>query len=354
MFASTLAFLDTVSTDTRGLLIAGGIVALSFVAGAIVDRALIGSLRRLAARTPGKLDDVVIDSLKGVGRWAFLLIGLYFALPFLPLPAHIDKQITTATRVAVMILTVYVAARFASGIAVHYAHRLVPSSVSLAKVIVNVIVFGIGLLVIFQTMGIQITPIITALGVGGLAVALALQPTLANFFAGIQLLALKEINIGDYIALDSGQEGFVQDIGWRSTTIRMLKNNLIIVPNTKMTDAIVTNYALPNAPFGVLIAVGVSYSSDLDKVEKVAIDVARDVVRRVDGTVKDFDPVVRFHTFADSSINFNVIIQCAEFPAQFAAAHEFVKALHKRFQQEHIEIPFPIRTVYLKGEKPTS
>jgi small-conductance mechanosensitive channel len=97
-----------------------------------------------------------------------------------------DKEITVGFRIAVLVVAVVVVARFASGIAAHYAHRLLPSSVSLAKVVVNVIVMIIGLLVIFQTMGIEIGPMIAALGVGGLAVALALQDTLSNFLRGHQ------------------------------------------------------------------------------------------------------------------------------------------------------------------------
>ncbi|HEX5132036.1 MAG TPA: mechanosensitive ion channel family protein [Candidatus Krumholzibacteria bacterium] len=347
MFAAQ--FFGAISSHTREFLTAGAIVVAAVMAGIIVDRVVVGSLRRFAANTAGKLDDVVVNAVKGVTVWAFLLIGLYIAMPFLPLPENIDTEIATGTRIAVMLLSVFVAARFASGIAVHYAHTVLPSSASLAKMVVNMIIFGIGLLVIFQTLGIQVTPIITALGIGGLAVALALQPTLANFFAGIQLLALKEINTGNYVQLDSGQEGYVHDINWRTTTLRMVKNNLVIVPNTKMTEAIIINYALPTEPFGVALGIGVSYASDLEKVEKVSIEVAREVIQKVDGTVKDFEPIVRFHTFGDSSINYNLIVQCTDFPAQYAAAHEMVKAIHKRFQQENIEIPFPIRTVYMKN-----
>jgi small-conductance mechanosensitive channel len=345
-FASLFA---AISATARGLLTAGGIILASLLAGLVVDRVIIASLRRLASSTSGKLDDVIIGALKGVSVWAFLLVGLYAALPSLPLPEHIDDEITTGTRILVMLLAIFVAARFASGIAVHYAYKFLPSSASLAKLVVNILIFSVGLLVIFQTMGIQIAPIITALGVGGLAVALALQPTLANFFAGIQLLALKEINSGDYVVLDSGQEGYVHDIGWRSTTLRMAKNNLVIVPNTKMTDAIITNFALPSREFGVALSVGVGYGSDLARVERVAIEVAREVVQRVEGAVKEFEPVVRFHTFGDSSINFNLIVQCNDFPAQYLTAHELVKALHVRFRQEGIEIPFPIRTVHMKN-----
>lgn len=343
-----LASLFGGSTATRDLLTAGGIVAAMLVLGFVIDRVLIASLRRFAAGTSGKLDDVIIGALRGVSVWAFLLIGVYMALPFLPLPESLANEITTGTRIVVMLLAIFVAARFASGIAAHYAHKVLPSSASLAKIIVNIVIFSLGLLVIFQTMGIQIAPIITALGIGGLAVALALQPTLANFFAGIQLLSLKEINAGDYVVLDSGQEGYVHDVGWRSTTLRMARNNLVIVPNTKMTDAIITNYNLPGREFGVFLAVGVSYDSDLAKVERISMEVAREVIQRVEGAVKDFEPVVRFNKFGDSSINFNLIVQCDDYPAQFVAMHELVKALHVRFNEEGIEIPFPIRTVYNK------
>ncbi len=130
---------------------------------------------------------------------------------------------------------------------------------------------------------------------------------------------MKEVKPGDYVVLDSGQEGyFIHDIGWRATTLRPLRNNLIVVPNTKMTDAIITNFELPNRPYGVLLGIGVSYASDLKKVERVSIEVAKEVIQRIEGTVKEFEPVVRFHTFGDSSINYNLIVQCTEFPAQYA------------------------------------
>lgn len=347
VFASSL--FASISTTTRDLLTAGGIIFAAVVAGGIVDRVVVGSLRKLAASTEAKLDDVIVNAIKGVTVWIFLLVGVYMAMPFVPLPAGIDHEITIGTRIAVMLLSVFVVARLASGVAVHYAHRVLPSSASLARIVVNLAIFSIGILVIFQTMGIQIAPIITALGVGGLAVALALQPTLANFFAGIQLLSMKEIKTGDYVVLDSGQEGYVHDIGWRATTLRPLRNNLIVVPNTKMTDAIITNFELPSRPYGVLLGIGVSYASDLAKVERVSIEVAREVIQRVDGTVKDFEPVVRFNKFDSSSINFNLIVQCTEFPAQYLTAHELIKAIHVRFKHEGIEIPFPIRTVYMKN-----
>jgi small-conductance mechanosensitive channel len=124
---------------------------------------------------------------------------------------------------------------------------------------------------------------------------------------------------------------------------------MIIVPNSKLASAIITNYMLPDTDMGFMVGVGVSYGSNLAKVEQVAIDVAKEVLREVQGGIADFAPVVRFHTFNDSSIDFNVILRCRSFVDQYELKHEFVKKLHHRFAQESIEIPFPIRTVYLKN-----
>jgi small-conductance mechanosensitive channel len=181
--------------------------------------------------------------------------------------------------------------------------------------------------------------------VGSLAVALALQSPLANFFAGIQILADKPVQIGQYIRLSSGEEGYVSKIGWRSTTIRALPNNLIVIPNSKMMDAIITNYDLPAKDLSILIQVGVHYDSDLEHVERVTCQVAKEVVQEVAGGKKDFDPFIRYHTFGESSINFTVILRAEEFVNGYLLKHEFVKRLHRRYKQEGITIPFPIRTL---------
>lgn len=331
-------------------MVAGGIVLVATIAGFVTERVLLAGLRRLAKSTSFQFDDIVMTSLRGVARWGFFLLGVFAALPALPIPVSFSDEITMAGRLIVLVFAFIVLGRFASGIAAHYAHRLFPSSVSLTKMIVNAVVMTIGLLILFQTIGIKITPILGALGVGGIAVALALQDTLANFFAGLQVMASKQINLGDYVQLDSNHEGFVSDIGWRAATLKMLNNNVVVVPNTKLAQAIVTNYSLEERDFAVRMTIGVAYDSDLEKVERVTIETARAVVSRIEGAAKAFEPLVRFHTFGDSSIQFNVIMRYEDYGAQFLAQHELVKALHKRYQQEGIEIPFPIRTVLMRGE----
>jgi small-conductance mechanosensitive channel len=348
---SDLLHLDfsAISGTTRSFIIAGGIVLGFSLLGFIVERVLVAGLRKLATTTDFQLDDIIIHSLRGIARWGFFFAGLFAAIPVLPLPDHLADEVTIASRLIVLIFAIVVVARLASGVAAHYAHRLLPSSVSLAKIVVNVAIMTLGLLIIFQTMGIKITALLTALGVGGLAVALALQDTLANFFAGIQVLASKQIRIGDYIQLDSGQEGFVSDIGWRAATFKMLNNNMVIVPNTKLAQAIVTNYSLQERDFAVRMSIGVSYDSDLEKVERVTIEVAREVLQRVEGAAADVEPVIRFQSFGDWSIQFNVILRYRDYGAQFLAQHELVKALHERYRREGIEIPYPIQTVFARG-----
>ena len=208
----------------------------------------------------------------------------------------------------------------------------------------------LGLLVILNGLGLSIAPMLTALGVGGLAVALALQEPLANFFAGLFITLAGQIRVGDYVKLESGQEGYVVDFSWRSTRLRMLANNLILVPNAKLAQAIVVNHSLPSPDLAVLVEVGVDYASDLARVERVVVEVGREVMREVTGGVPEFEPFIRYHTFGDSSINFTVILRGGQFVDQYLIKHEFIKRLHARFDREGIVIPFPIRTLAYRTE----
>ncbi|MEW6468662.1 MAG: mechanosensitive ion channel domain-containing protein [Bacteroidota bacterium] len=276
--------------------------------------------------------------------------GTYFSIHHLafkePITGVLDKIIFSAVVISVSVLAGRILVGFiktkTSGTA-----GLLPSSSIIANV-TRVIVFLVGILVILQTLGISVTPVLTALGVGGLAVALALQDTLSNLFSGIQVIASQQIRTGDYIKLDTGEEGYISDITWRNTTIRALPNNLIIVPNSKLASAIIRNYQLPDKEIAVLIEVSVSYDSDLEKVEQLTIQTAKDVLQKTEGGVKAFEPFIRYHTFADSSINFTTILRVQEFVNQYLVKHEFIKALHQQFRKNAVEIPFPIRTVHIR------
>jgi small-conductance mechanosensitive channel len=209
-----------------------------------------------------------------------------------------------------------------------------------------------GFLIILSVLGISITPLLTALGVGGLAVALALQDTLANLFAGIHILMEKAVRVGDFVKLETGQEGYVEDITWRTTRVRMLPNNIVVIPNSKLSQSVVTNYYLPEKRMSLLIPIGVSYSSDPEEVERILIDEAKKAVGEVQGLRGEPEPFVRFIPgFGESSLDFTLICQVNEFVDQYIAQHELRKRIFKRFREEGIEIPFPHRTVYLREEK---
>jgi small-conductance mechanosensitive channel len=198
---------------------------------------------------------------------------------------------------------------------------------------------------------VSVTPILTALGVGGLAVALALQDTLSNLFAGFYLTLAGQVRLGDYIKLNTGEEGYVSDISWRSTAIRGLGNNLIIVPNSKLGQAIVTNYYLPERRISLSIRVDVGYESDPDHVERVLLEEAQHAIPEVSGLLAEPAPIVRLMPgFGESALGFTLICQVAEFVDQFPVQHELRKRILKRFRKEGIEMPFTARTVYLRQE----
>ena len=122
---------------------------------------------------------------------------------------------------------------------------------------------------------------------------------------------------------------------------------MILIPNSKLASAITTNYYMPEKEMSVLVQLGVSYDSDLDKVERVTTEVAQEIMNSVQGGIPEFAPFIRFNKFADSSISFTVILRGKEFTDQYLITHEFIKRLQKRYAQENIVIPFPIRTVHL-------
>jgi small-conductance mechanosensitive channel len=186
------------------------------------------------------------------------------------------------------------------------------------------------------------------LGLGSVAVALALQDTLSNFFAGVYLRLDNPVRVGDYIRLESGEEGFVIEQGWRSARIRTLPNNVVVVPNAKLASTIVTNYSLPEPQMSLLISVGVSYQSDPDQVERILVEEVTNASGQIEGLVATPPPFVRFIPgFGDSSLNFTLICRVASFVDQYLVQHELRKRIFARFRQEGITIPFPQRDVHI-------
>lgn len=314
---------------------------------------LFRAMRRWTKTTSTNLDDIVIRAVYGPFMLWVVMLGLYLAMQSSQLS---DGTLTFVSRalLALWIVSLTIMAAKLSGALIRHYGPAISATVpmtSLSQNVASLAITILGLLVLLNTLGISITPILTALGVGGLAVALALQDTLANLFAGFYISVAGQTRPGDFVKLDSGQEGYVSDISWRSTAIRTLSNNMVFIPNAKLAQAIVTNYHLPEPRMSLLIPIGVSYSSDPEHVERVLIEEAVRGAGDIPGLLAEPAPFVRFIPgFGDSSLDFTLICQVKEYVDQYLAQHELRRRILLRFRKEGIEIPFPIRTVHLRTD----
>lgn len=329
------------------------VFVVTLILGLIIRRLLFNRLSKWAERTSSKVDDIIIAGVKTPFILWTLMLGIYLAIRTTSLPPDI---VYLAGKILVILgigsITI-VLANISSRLIKEFSWKVEAALpvTGLTQNLTRVIIIGIGILIILNNLGISITPIIATLGVGGLAVALALQDTLANLFSGFYITLARQIRIGDFIKLESGEEGYVMDIGWRATRIKMLPNNVVLIPNSKLSQSIITNYYLPDKELAVLVQIGVHYNSDLGHVERVTIEVAKEVMKEVTGGVPGFEPFIRYHSFGDSSINFTVILRAKEFVDQYLIKHEFIKKLHERYKKEGIVIPYPIRAINYEQEK---
>ena len=334
--------------------IGSGVALVAIAALLFLRRIGLRALSRLARRAEGKLDDLALSAFRLPSLLWCLALGLYVGLRMVSsMPRRAEQLIDDGLAVLLLASVTLAVGRFLAAAIASYADRLhlEIAVTGLTTALVKGTVYLCGALVLLNTLGISITPILTALGVGGLAVALALQGSLANLFAGIHILLEKPVRVGDYIKLESGQEGYVADIGWRTTRIRMLPNNMIVVPNVKLAESILTNYYLPEPRMAVLIPISVSYGSDPARVEAILVEEATLASSEVPGLLAEPAPFIRFIPgFGESSLDFTLIVQVSEFVDQYLVQHELRKRIFARFQKEGIEIPFPQRVVHMRAE----
>jgi small-conductance mechanosensitive channel len=317
------------------------------VIGALSLRGLLGRLHRKATHTRWRGGGIAVAFVRLVAPWCMAVACAWAAVLALPLRTACRHDLDHAL-VAVIVVVFSLGSAKVAGVAVHAgasSHAGTSGSATIFVNITRVIVWTIGGLVLLSSVGVAITPLLTALGVGGLAVALALQDTLSNLFAGVHILASRKVQPGDFVQLDNGMQGYVEDTNWRNTIIRQLPNNILVVPNATVASSIVTNYHLPQHEMSVTVPCAVSYESDLEHVERVTADVGREIMREVKGAVPEYEPTVRYTTFGDSSISFNVGLRAADVSAQALIIHEFIKRLHSRYQKEGIGYSSPAEAI---------
>jgi small-conductance mechanosensitive channel len=354
--------LETLRHDPTELVWPLVILGVTFLVGLVVRRLVLRGLRAWTTRTGSRPVLILANALRSpMLIWA-VIVGAHLAIQASSLPEKVTAVGSKSLLVLWMISLTMMGVRLAGNLVRYYGEE-VPGALpvtTLSETLAQLAVVVLGILLILSSLDFRITPILTALGVGGLAVALALQDTLSNLFSGFYVAVARQIRLGDYIRLNTGEEGYVADIGWRSTTVRSLGNNVILVPNAKIAQAIVTNFHLPEKRMGASLQVSVSYDADPDHVERVLLEVARRALGDVHGMEPEPAPAVTFDPgFGESSLGFTLGFQVAEFANQFGVKAELRKRILRRFREEGIVMPYPARNVYLKpsetsGESPTS
>jgi small-conductance mechanosensitive channel len=314
---------------------------------------VLGWLRRLAKRTKTTLDDALLDILDSALRPILILTVLDISLNLFELPAKLMAVMNRVLYLGILVIALYYCSKTLQLLVGHWlAKRAASESLRDSVRYMSRVVFaGLGIIIVLDNLGVSLTAVWTTLGVGSVAIALALQDTLSNFFAGFYLRLDNPIHEGDYVKLDSGHEGYVAEMGWRSTRMRTLPNNIIVVPNSKLATAVVTNYSLPQPQMSLLISISVGYGSDPDLVERVLVEEARAAAGKVDGLLAEPAPFVRFIPgFGESSLDFTLICRVNTYVDQYLVQHELRKRILRRFRREGIEIPFPQRDVHLSGQ----
>ena len=333
---------------------AGAIFLIALVVAAVVHKLVFPLVIRFTHWTPTDLDSRLVKSVRWPLTFGILALGVYLALVIpLDLTPSQEGQVDTVGKAFGVLIVITVVVGFLSSAIDWYLATLATSTtpvvdlrlLPLIRRIGGVVIYGVGALLVMDVLGINISPLIAGLGLGGLAVALAIQPTLANLFAGTYVMTEGVIATGDYIQLENGLKGYVVEVGWRSTRIRDWRNNLVVVPNSKFAETIITNYQQPSNAVNVYLECGTSYDSDLYRVEEICFEVMDTIIESHPMAVKEYGKYFAFDNFGESNVNFWLFVQATDRWGSFVVQSELMKLLHKRFKEEGIVINYPVRTL---------
>jgi len=330
------------------------IVLIAFGAALLMHKVVFPLVIRFTQWTPTDLDSRLVKSARWPITLGIVVLGVYLAVT-VPLDltgSEHDRADNVAQALGLVLGIFFVVGLLSSVIDWYLANLAVRANhvvdlrlFPLLRRVGIVVIYGIGALLVLDVLGINISPLIAGLGLGGLAVALALQPTLANLFAGTYVMTEGVISTGDYIELESGMAGYVVEVGWRSTRLRTLSNNLVVVPNARFAETIITNYQEPVPAVNVYLTCGVSYDSDLDLVEKVSFEVMNNLLENDPNAVREYGSWFAFDAFGESNVNFWLFLQSRDRIASFTLQSTLIKDLHRRFREEGIVINYPVRTL---------
>ncbi len=332
--------------------------AIALILGGLITGLL---LERLGLRRLLPSDDTTVrwqgqrvlsTALRGMLLFWCTLAGIYSAIIYVPL----DDELTSFGLQMIQVLFILSVTVFVIRVGVglidssNEARGVTGTTVSLSRSLVTAIVLLIGVLVMFQSLGIPITPMIAALGIGGLAISLALEDTLSNVFSGLYLIASRQARPGDYVRLKVDErdhvEGYILDITWRSTKIRAMPTRMIpdaepsvvIVPNSRMASDIVVIHSRAFTEQEIVIEVSIAAGNDLDYIERITMQTASAAIQEVLGDAPDMPPLVRYASFTPARVDLKILIYGDETVDQNHIKHEVIKQLYRRCQREGIAV----------------
>jgi len=307
----------------------------------IVARAVLLKIGgRLAENTARITYKSLLASIRVPSIYWCAAVGIYAGINISGYPERYVKPLSTAIYVLLILSVTIAVADMSVTVFNSYLQKstLPIVTTGLAHGVLKGVILAAGFLLILSVLGVSIAPLLTALGVGGLAVALALQETLANLFAGIHILMEKMIRIGDVLKLENGQEGCVLDISWRTTRIRTPSNTMVVIPNSKLAQSIVTNFDLPDKPVALQLPISVSYESSPERVEKIVTEEVQNLIGKVSGLLGEPAPFVTLVPgFGVSSLDFTLTCQVREYGDQNRVQDALRKAVLRRLTEEGIK-----------------
>jgi small-conductance mechanosensitive channel len=319
-------------------IVAGVFVALTFIFLA-VTRIVLHWIGRLTG-SHREWMQALLQALAPALKVAAVVIALAVALNVEPIPTRwhglIGAIVSAGTVLALVV--------FADGLLTFWMGRasvrfpLLDQSYGLVTALLRGLVFGLGALMFLDSVGISIGPLLATLGIGSLAIALALQETVKNTLSGFFVVIDKPLEVGDYVKLSSGQEGWLTQLGWRSSKFRMMNDNVVVVPNSQLVDTILTNLRGPDGALGVEIDLSVAAEADLQKIEDVTRAAASEAMKSANGDASKLVPSVFFQNATGAAFGLAVFLRVAESADIEKVRHEFIKRLSESYRSKDIKL----------------
>lgn len=328
-----------------------GVVVAAAIVGWLFNRFVIAFIRAVAGKTKTRVDDIIIKAVHPALVFTLFFAGIAVALEWYgsTLPRQFVTWAGGATLGVIVFLVALSAARLASAVLHHRARqepRWTPAA-TLGSRLLGAIIWVLALLTVLRHYGFEITPLLTSLGLAGLAIALALQDTLANFFAGVWIQTGRSLWPGHYVKIEEKNlEGFIVEVGWRTTKIRSLPGNIILIPNQVLAQSTVTDFWLPEPKMGASLTVVTAFETDPDRVAPMILEEIRAATSEVDYILKDPEPFCRLNRRVDNGWEFWMSFWVPYYYNQWNAQGYVLNKIRKRFLKEGIRMPLPIAEEY--------